>query len=106
MLKVRHGEVCLYGGLSTGVAEGSTRILEWVRIKILFSLTSSDQIKLRKSDSRQFTVSIFKHNSIGEDVSWCNINPSAQGAIIPLKLNSKYMSFLQRRWVLEAGYLY
>lgn len=61
-------ERCVYRRVSTGATESSTMILEWVRIKPLLSLMSSDQIKVVY---RQH----IKHGMIGEKISWCNTTP-------------------------------
>lgn len=57
-----------------------------VKIKTLFSLTSSHWIKLLESDARQSVANIFKHNIIwNKKVSWYNTISSAQEGIITLK---------------------
>lgn len=46
-------------------------------------------------------LSVFKHSII-----WYIMIPGAQGNILTSKLNSEFISFLPKRWVLEIGFLY
>lgn len=60
-------------------------------------------IKLLESVAKWFITNIYKHSF--EKVTWCNTSPDALRGIIMFKLNSKYMPFLLRRWVLKTDFL-
>lgn len=68
-----------------------------VRIKTHFKLTLSTWIKLRESDTRWFTVSIFKPSIIWKKKSQCNTISGIQESTTTLKFNSRvHVSFSKK----------
>lgn len=83
-------------GLPAGVARMEMNH-EKVRVKTRFKLTLSTWIKLRESDTRWFTASIFKPSIIWGKKSQCNIISGIQKSTTTLKFDSRvHVSFSKK----------
>ena len=72
----------------------------------LVPFTSSTWIKTSMSLIPGCLLSAYlKHSIVWKSVSWYNTIHVVQERTIRAALNSRYMSILTRRWVLEIGYL-